>query len=66
LPTAVDVISREVAGLAREASDTGVALHNSRTGVRPINFTVGDFALRGVLTREKGRKLLFAGKLLSV
>jgi transposase InsO family protein len=56
LRTTVDVIHREVAGLTSQARNTRVALHNSRTGVRPINFTVGEVVLRGVLTREKGRK----------
>jgi hypothetical protein len=47
---------KQVAGLTSKARETRVALHNARTGVRRINFDVGDYVLRGVLTREKGRK----------
>jgi hypothetical protein len=47
---------KQVAGLTSKASETRVALHNTRTGVRRINFDVGDNVLSGVLTREKGRK----------
>jgi hypothetical protein len=45
LQTTVDVIHREVAGLTSQARNTRVARHNSRTGVRPITFTVGDVCL---------------------
>jgi hypothetical protein len=47
---------KQVAGLTSKASETRVALHNTRTGVRRINFDVGDNVLSGVLTREKGPK----------
>jgi RNase H-like domain found in reverse transcriptase/Reverse transcriptase (RNA-dependent DNA polymerase)/Integrase zinc binding domain/Integrase core domain/Aspartyl protease len=56
LQSAVDLMHKQVAGLTSKARETRVTLHNARTGVRPINFDVGDYVLRGVLTREKGRK----------
>jgi hypothetical protein len=47
---------KQVAGLTSKARESRVALHNVRTGVRRINFDVGDYVLRGVLKRERGRK----------
>ena len=30
--------------------------HNSKTGLRPINFTTGDYVLRGIVKKEQGKK----------
>lgn len=41
---------------ASKRREAAVASHNRKTGVRPVNFTTGDFVLRGLLQRERGRK----------
>jgi hypothetical protein len=56
LQTAVENMHEQVHALATKDRNARVALHNARTGVRPANFAVGDYVLRGVLTRERGRK----------
>jgi hypothetical protein len=56
LQSAVDLTHNQVARLTSKARETLVALHKACTGVRRINFDVGDYMLRGELTREKGRK----------
>jgi Integrase zinc binding domain/RNase H-like domain found in reverse transcriptase len=56
LQTAVENMHKQVHALASKARSARVALHNARSGVRPVNFAVGDYVLRGVLTRERGRK----------
>jgi hypothetical protein len=56
LHRAVDLMHKQVAGLTSKARETRVTSLNARTGVRPVNFDLGDYVLHGVLTREKGRK----------
>jgi hypothetical protein len=52
LQTAVENMHKQVHAITSKARNARVALHNSRTGVRPVNFAVGDYVLQWVLTRE--------------
>lgn len=54
--TALDNIHKDVAERSNKKGKKAIAAHNRRTNVRPINFDVGDFVLRGVLQRERGMK----------
>jgi hypothetical protein len=56
LQTAVEKMHKLVHALTSKDRTTRVALHNAHTGVRPVNFAVGDYVLRAVLTKERGRK----------
>jgi hypothetical protein len=56
LQTAVENMHKQVRALATKARNARVALHHAHNGVRPVNFAVGDYVLRGVLTRERGCK----------
>lgn len=49
---------RESTSLRREQA---TASYNSRTGVRPVNFTTGDFVLKARATRGKKLQLTWSG-----
>ena len=53
---ALDAMHKDVAERSNRKRQAAVASHNRKTGVRPINFDVGDFVLKGLLQRERGRK----------
>ena len=53
---ALDSMHKDVAERSNRKRQAAVSSHNRKTGVRPINFDSGDFVLRGLLQRERGRK----------
>lgn len=48
---------REVKGASDRRRSAAVRAHNSKTGVREINFECGDYVLRGILPRNRNSKL---------
>jgi len=56
MQAAMDQMHKEVAGLSEKKRQSSVDAYNRKVGVRPVNFSEGDFVLRGVLQRERGRK----------
>lgn len=55
LNSALNEMHRETAQSTGRRRKQAVRSHNQKTGIRPINFTVGDFVLRG--NTKKGKKL---------
>lgn len=53
---AMDNIHKKVAEKASKKRWKAVEAYNRKLGVPPANFDEGDFGLRGVLQRERGRK----------
>lgn len=53
---AFDKIHKDVADRSSKRRAKSIAAHNRKTNVRPINFDTGDFVLRGVLERNRGKK----------
>jgi len=53
---AIGDMHKEVSRSVSDRRRKEVQRHNARTHVRPINFSQGDFVLRGVLRKEKGGK----------
>lgn len=56
LLNALDGMHKEIKSASEKARETAIRSHNAKTGVKPINFDKGDYVLRGLLTRERGRK----------
>ncbi len=56
LQRAFESMHKDVAERSSKKRQAAVDSHNRKTGVRPIHFTEGDFVLRGLLQRERGRK----------
>ena len=52
----MDAMHKDVAEKATQKRQTAVDPFNRKVGVRPINFSEGDFVLRGALSRNRGRK----------
>ena len=53
---ALDEMHKEVAERTSRVRQRAVDAHNKKVGVRPVNFSEGDFVLRGVLQRERVKK----------
>ena len=53
---ALDEMHRDVKQRSNARRDAEVQRHNSKTNIRPINFTTGDYVLKGTLKRERGKK----------
>jgi len=56
MQTAMDQMHKEVAALSEKKRQSSIDSYNRKVGVRSVNFSEGDFVLRGVLQRERGRK----------
>lgn len=56
LQTVFDKLHKDVSQNAEHARGTSIRNHNRKANVRPINFAEGDYVLRGVYHRERGRK----------
>ena len=56
LQDALQNMHKDVAERSTKKRQQAVDSHNRKTGVRPINFSEGDFVLRGTLQRERARK----------
>lgn len=56
LETAMQSMHRDVTLRVTKKREAAVISHNRRTGVREVNFTVGDYVLRGLVPRERRRK----------
>lgn len=56
LQSALDSMHKEVASLSSKKRKSAVDSHNRRTHIRPINFTTGDYVLRGTALTRTGRK----------
>lgn len=56
LQKCLEEMHKDVARRAEKKRHAAVSAHNRKTGIRPVNFVVGDFVLRGLFRRERGRK----------
>ena len=56
LHTALDKMHKEVAECSDKKRRAAVESHNRKTNVRPINFTEGDYVLRGARESQRGKK----------
>lgn len=52
----IQEMNKDVKCKASKRREAAVVAHNGKTDVRAINFTAGDYILRGLLQRERGRK----------
>jgi len=52
----LDNMHRDVAEKSEKKRKSATDSYNRKVGVRAVNFAEGDFVLRGVLQRERGRK----------
>ena len=52
----LDQMHKEVAALNNKKRKDAVDAYNQKVGVRPVNFTEGDFVLRGIMERERAKK----------
>ena len=53
---ALDNMHREVHGKVTAKREREKQRHNSKTGVRPINSTTGDYVLRGIVKKKQSKK----------
>ena len=53
---ALEEMHKDVAVRSDKKRRSTVDSHNRKTNIRPINFTEGDFVLRGILRNEQSRK----------
>lgn len=56
LQDSLDQMHKSITANSDAKRKSAVDCHNRKTGVRPINFDVGDFVLRGILQREVSSK----------
>lgn len=56
LQRAVEMMHREVATVSTDTRRKHIEAHNRRTNVRPANFAVGDFVLKGVMSKDRVKK----------
>jgi len=56
LVSALDDMHKQVSEASAKKRQSAVNAHNRKTHVRPINFTEGDYVLRGILQSKTGRK----------
>lgn len=56
LQAALEDIHKHVAETANKKRKSAIQSHNRRTKVYPINFTTGDYVLRGTMQGKSGRK----------
>ena len=48
---------KEVLEKTSKKREAAIRSHNRKTNVKEVNFTVGDYVLKGILRRQKGSKL---------
>ena len=56
LLSALDQMHKEVSIRSSKKRQAAVESHNRKTNIRPINFSEGDYVLRGIVQRESSRK----------
>ena len=57
LQTALEGLHKKVEAESNKKRKSAIESHNMKTNIKPINFTEGDYVLRGVVQRKSGRKL---------
>eukprot|EP00171_Calliarthron_tuberculosum_P003012 IDg3012t1 len=55
--SALESMHRDVQEHSSKKRKKAIEAHNAKTHVQPVNFSIGDFVLRGVLQRQKGSKV---------
>ena len=56
IQNALEEMHKDVAGRKSKSRQRAIESFNRKVGVRPVNFTEGDFVLRGVMERERAKK----------
>ena len=56
LQAALENVHKEVLSESNKKRKSAVESHNRKTNIKPINFTEGDYVLRGLVQRETKRK----------
>ena len=56
MQSSLDAMHKEVAVRNSNRRKKAIEDYNRKVGVRPVNFTEGDFVLRGILERERAKK----------
>ncbi len=56
LQNSLEGIHKDIAQMTNKKRKSAIESHNRKTHIRPINFTDGDYVLRGVVQGKSGRK----------
>ena len=57
LQAALEDLHKQVEAESNKKRRSAIESHNRKTNIKPINFTEGDYVLRGLVQRKSGRKL---------
>lgn len=52
----LEEMHKDVTNRSTKKREEAVKRHNKNTGVKPVNFSEGDYVLKGLLRRQRGRK----------